>query len=207
MRYYIADSHFFHRNLLDKMDCRGFESVEEMNEYMLNKWNNKVRDNDEVIILGDISLGTAEETSELLNKLNGRLFLIKGNHDRFLDKPEYGLERFEWVKDYAELSDNKRKVVVCHYPICCYNLQYRVDEEGNPKSYMLYGHIHNTDDEKLLNEYILKTRSYEKIGPDNQKHNIPCNMINCFCMFSDYEPLTLDEWIENDKKRRLEISL
>ena len=32
--------------------------------------------------------------------------------------------------------------------------------------------------------------------------NIPCHMINCFCMFSDYEPLTLDEWIENDRCRR-----
>ena len=31
---------------------------------------------------------------------------------------------------------------------------------------------------------------------------IPCNMINCFCMFSDYQPMTLDEWIEIDGKRR-----
>ena len=27
-------------------------------------------------------------------------------------------------------------------------------------------------------------------------------MINCFCMYSDYTPLTLDEWIELDAKRR-----
>ena len=31
---------------------------------------------------------------------------------------------------------------------------------------------------------------------------IPCNMINCFCMFSNYQPMTLDEWIEIDGKRR-----
>ena len=31
---------------------------------------------------------------------------------------------------------------------------------------------------------------------------IPCNRINCFCMYSDYTPLTLDEWIEFDRKRR-----
>ena len=35
--------------------------------------------------------------------------------------------------------------------------------------------------------------------------NIPCQMINCFCMFSDYIPLTLDEWIEVDRKRRAAI--
>ena len=31
---------------------------------------------------------------------------------------------------------------------------------------------------------------------------IPCQMVNCFCMFSDYVPLTLDEWIQVDRKRR-----
>ena len=35
--------------------------------------------------------------------------------------------------------------------------------------------------------------------------SIPCNMINCFCMFSDYVPLTLDEWIELDNKRRASL--
>ena len=66
MRYYIADCHFFHRSLLTKMDCRGFETVDEMNEVMINNWNNKVRSNDEVIILGDFSLGTPEETAGVL---------------------------------------------------------------------------------------------------------------------------------------------
>lgn len=32
-------------------------------------------------------------------------------------------------------------------------------------------------------------------------------MINCFCMFSDYVPFTLDEWIEVDRKRRMNISI
>ena len=59
MRYYIADSHFFHGALNTVMDCRGFANVEEMNEYMLRKWNRKVRPNDEVVILGDLSWGNA----------------------------------------------------------------------------------------------------------------------------------------------------
>lgn len=77
MRYYIADCHFFHASLNTKMDKRGFESVEEMNEYMIQQWNKKVRKNDEVVILGDLSWGKDDETNELLNRLNGRLFLIK----------------------------------------------------------------------------------------------------------------------------------
>ncbi len=51
MRYYIADPHFFHGNLNTKMDYRGFADAEEMNGYMLQKWNAKVRKNDEVVIL------------------------------------------------------------------------------------------------------------------------------------------------------------
>ena len=39
-------------------------------------------------------------------------------------------------------------------------------------------------------------------NPDGEKRAIPSNMINCFCMYSDYTPLTLDEWITCDKKRR-----
>ena len=35
-----------------------------------------------------------------------------------------------------------------------------------------------------------------------EPEHIPCNMINCFCMFSNFQPMTLDEWIEIDRKRR-----
>ena len=65
------------------MDKRGFESVEQMNEYMIEKWNAKINKNDEVIILGDFSWGNARQTQEVLDRLKGRLYMIKGNHDRF----------------------------------------------------------------------------------------------------------------------------
>ena len=100
MRYYIADPHFFHGALNTKMDRRGFESVEAMNEHMLQQWNRKVRKNDEVVILGDLSWGKAEETNELLEQLNGRLYLIQGNHDRFLKNKDYNAGRFVWIKPY-----------------------------------------------------------------------------------------------------------
>ena len=201
MRYYIADPHFFHGALNTKMDRRGFESVEAMNEYMLRQWNRKVRKNDEVVILGDLSWGRAEETNELLERLNGRLYLIQGNHDRFLKNKDYNAGRFVWIKPYEELQDNKRKVILCHYPIMCYNGQYRVDENGNPKVYMLYGHVHDTQDQRLLERFQAITRETASVSPDGTARQIPCNMINCFCMYSDYVPLTLDEWIACEKRR------
>ena len=90
-----------------------------------------------------------------------------------------------------------------HYPVFCYNGQYRLDALGNPKSYMLYGHVHNSYDEVLINRFIRMTReSRRKVFGREGLSPIPCNMINCFCMFSDYTPLSLDEWIEVDRKRR-----
>lgn len=207
MRYYIADLHFFHAAMNDKMDHRGFESVEQMNEYMIHRWNGKVRRNDDVVILGDFSWGNAEETNTLLKRLNGRLYLIQGNHDRFLKNKAMDLSRFVWIKHYEELADNRRKVILCHYPIICYNGQYRLDEKGNPKVYMLYGHVHDTKDQQLLDRFQDITRQTITVDVQGNEKNIPCNMINCFCKYSDYEPLTLDEWIVCDQRRRNEIIL
>ena len=200
MRYYIADLHFFHEILNTKMDKRGFDSVEQMNEYMVRKWNSKVRVNDEVVILGDFSWGKPEETNKLLDRLHGRLYLIEGNHDRFSTDKKYNSKRFVWIKPYEEMKDNGRKVVLCHYPMMCYNGQYHRDEQGNPKTYMLYGHVHDTHDQRLLEQFQEMMRNTKAVGPDDVARNIPCNMINCYCGYSDYEPLTLDEWIEKRDK-------
>lgn len=202
MRYYIADLHFFHEAMNTRMDRRGFADVKEMNEYMIDKWNRKVRKNDEVVIIGDLSWGNAEETSMLLRQLNGKLYLIQGNHDRFVSKTTMDLRRFVWIKPYEELYDNRRKVILCHYPIICYNGQYRLDENGNPRTYMLYGHVHDTQDQRLVERFQEITRAAVVTDAQGNERHIPCNMINCFCKYSDYEPLTLDEWIVCDARRR-----
>lgn len=202
MRYYIADLHFFHETMNDRMDCRGFYSIEEMNGYIVDKWNGKVRESDEVIILGDVSLGGAKQTNELLKHLKGKLYLIRGNHDRFVDSRRIDAGLFQWIKPYEELSDNKRKVILCHYPILFYNGQYRLDDNGNPKTYMLYGHVHDSRDQRLLEQFQEMVRNTSVTDAQGNTRTIPCNMLNCFCMYSDYEPLTLDEWIECHRKRK-----
>ena len=203
MRYYISDLHFFHESMNTRMDCRGFTSVEEMHQYIIERWNNKVRKNDEVMILGDLSYGKAEETNQLLEQLNGKLFLIKGNPDYFLKDKRFNSKRFQWIESYKEVKDDGRKVILSHYPIFCYNGQYRKNKKGQAKTYMLYGHVHNSFDEILVNQFQNEMRACKRelLGVEGLE-NIPCQMINCFCMFSDYTPLTLNEWIVVDAKRR-----
>lgn len=149
----------------------------------------------------------AGEAEEILRQLKGRKYMIVGNHDYYLNDQDFDRSLFKWIESYKELNDNRRKIILSHYPIFCYNGQYRRNGEGIPKTYMLYGHVHNTFDEILVNEFIQRTRACRReVRGSDEQQNIPCQMINCFCMFSDYVPLTLDEWIQLDAKRRSELS-
>lgn len=204
MKYYIADLHFYHDLLNIDLDKRGFESAEAMNEYMIEKWNNKVRKNDIVIVLGDfIGSKDPEKVNYILHKLRGKICLITGNHDYvWMNKPGVDMSRFEWIKDYAEIDDHKTCVILSHYPVFCYNHQYQLKSDGSPQTYMLYGHVHNTHDEELVNQFQEMTRKRIVKTKSGAEKPIPCHMINTFCMFSDYTPLSLKEWIKNDEKRR-----
>ena len=201
---YIADCHFYHDRICREMDNRGFSGFEEMNEHMIAQWNKKVTAKDDVYILGDFCISKGDATERILDRLNGKLHLIVGNHDKYLtDKRIEARHWFRSIEAYQEIRDNGRTVILSHYPVFCYKGQYRRDKDGKPLTYMLYGHVHNTHDEALINRFIMETRATPvKSKHSDQPEPIPCNMINCFCMFSNYEPMALDEWIMIDKKRR-----
>ena len=164
------------------MDNCGFESVEQMNEVMIEKWNKKVHARDGVVILGDLSLGNGKETNEILCRLKGRLCLIRGNHDvRYLRDKEFDVSRFEWVKDYAEIHDNKRKIVLMHHPIFCYNGQFRRGADGTLLTYMLHGHIHKTPDQELVDRFCAETRATRrKTGHQEEVQPVPCQRSTAF---------------------------
>lgn len=194
MNYYISDLHLFHDNIINKLDKRGFSSMDEMVNYIINKWNNKITESDDVYILGDFSFGKPAETMDVLRRLNGRKHLVKGNHEKYLNHPEFDRSLFASIKDYMEIKDGKDYVVLCHYPILFYKHQYR-------NSYMLYGHIHNTQDARFMEIVQKEFKKFRFNGRDGEA-KIPAQHINCFCMFSDYEPLSLKEWVDkcNDRK-------
>ena len=60
MKYFIADTHFNHENII-KYCNRPFQNSKEMNEYIVNKWNSVVTKNDIVYHLGDVGFGSTEE--------------------------------------------------------------------------------------------------------------------------------------------------
>lgn len=207
MKLYISDLHFFHENVMT-LDNRGFQDIRFMNQYMIDQWNKKVKGGDQIIVLGDMFWSKEpDEVNYVLNRLNGTICLLEGNHDnRWLKKEGINVNRFEWVKPYAELKDGENIVIASHYPVFCYDHQYLINPDGSPRTYMLYGHVHNTHDEVLVNQFQELTRKTVLKGSQADR-KIPCNMINCFCKFSDYTPLSLKEWIEVDTARRAAMNM
>lgn len=90
-----------------------------------------------------------------------------------------------------------------HYPVFCYNGQFRRGADGTPLTYMLHGHIHKTEDQVLVDKFCAETRAtMRKSAHQETAQPVSCQMINCFCMYSDYTPLTLEEWVECDQRRQ-----
>lgn len=97
-KYFIADPHFGHANMI-KLANRPFKNLEEMDKILIKNWNNTVKPEDEIYIIGDFSWYTnLEKINSLLKKLNGKKFLITGNHDHFLKNKNFNRSQFVWVK-------------------------------------------------------------------------------------------------------------
>lgn len=78
--FFISDPHFGHANIIRYCD-RPFKDVQEMNETLIKNWNDTVNPDDIIFILGDIAFGGAATFEEIVPKLNGRKYLVLGNHD------------------------------------------------------------------------------------------------------------------------------
>ncbi len=128
--FFTSDTHFGdHRTL--NIHKRRFGSVAEMDEAMVAGWNETVGPQDEVWHLGDFAR-KLDDVPMLLSRLNGRKHLIRGNNDPagVADVPAWAS-----VRDYHELKEGGRLVVLCHYPLRSWNGQHK-------GAVNLHGHSH-----------------------------------------------------------------
>ena len=170
MNFYTADLHFGHKRIIE-LDHRPFSSVEEMDQTIIENWNKKIRKNDDVYIIGDVCFKDAEK---YLKQLNGRKHLIIGNHDKNIIKNKEACKHFVSMDYYKKIHENGKTIILCHYPIAEWDGFFR-------DSYHIYGHIHNS-----------KNASYQFMKQYE-------NALNAGCMINNYEPVTLEELIENNK--------
>jgi len=141
MIYVTSDIHFLHKSILNFCPVsRPFADVDEMNEAIVTNWNKTIQPDDLTYILGDITFGRISLTIDLLQRLNGRKILIKGNHDHDALRKEAFRNCFESIHDYLELKYNGNLICMFHYPIHSWNKKHY-------NSIMLHGHLHgNTVD-------------------------------------------------------------
>ncbi len=136
--FFTADHHFGHENII-RFCNRPFENAQEMNEALIERWNAKVKPKDEVYHLGDVGLTYQENLGAILDRLNGRKYLIVGNHESAALQNK---DKFEWVKEYYELKvkdpdgqGGKQRIMLFHYAM----RTWRGEGRGN---WHLYGHSH-----------------------------------------------------------------
>jgi calcineurin-like phosphoesterase family protein len=137
MIYFTADTHFCHGNIIGSC-ARPFSTTDEMNNEMIGRWNSVVTERDEIYILGDFMYkGSAKEANRILSILKGKKYLVKGNHDRYLELTDFNHGAFEWVKEYYMLKHDGIKIVLFHYPMLTWDGSFH-------GSIHLYGHVHNS---------------------------------------------------------------
>ena len=189
-KFYISDLHFRHFNVI-RFDNRPWNNTEDMEKDMIDNWNSVVDKGDDVYVLGDIIWSAKEEEwIEILNKLNGNIHLILGNHD--LRRMSQQLrKKFASVSDYKEVKDNGKRVLLSHYPMPCYRGDY------SDTIIHLYGHLHTTIEEDFM-EHL---RDYIPRNDNRGMSRHRCNFYNVGCMLSymNYTPRTLDEILEANK--------
>ena len=137
-----SDTHFNHTNILKyESETRPFGTVEEMNEIIISNWNDVVAKEDTVYVLGDFFMGKLDEIVPIYERLNGKIILIRGNHDtknRIEIYKELGIE----VKDIEYISYKGRFFILCHFPIASEEFMYMVRND-NSEVVSLYGHVHS----------------------------------------------------------------
>ena len=154
--FFTADRHFFHsfmtRGMVDefgvllpgaKIPRPMFSTVEEMNETIISRNNERVRKGDLVYDLGDLALKTDEgQVLACLKRMNGNHYFIEGNHDQIAKKLSKRPDSpFVWFRQFEELSlgqpyfDERQLIVLCHYALKVWHNSFR-------GAFMLYGHSH-----------------------------------------------------------------
>lgn len=149
-----SDTHFSHRMLA--LDIRGFPSIEEHDEYLIEKWNKTVDPSDTVIHLGDVSLKAPAVYAPLTTRLNGKKHLVYGNHDmgwgghrdclKYYD--DYRKAGFLTTHEYLRRKIDGNQVLFSHFP---YQRDHSAQERYTQYRFrigelpIVHGHTHSSE--------------------------------------------------------------
>ncbi len=127
--FFIADTHFGGEDIR-RYENRPFTDVRTMDETMIGRWNEAVAPEDTVWHLGDF--GAAGHEAEVLARLNGRVLLVRGNHDA-AENAYYRAAGFAEVYDLPVLYEGFW--LLSHEPLYV--------SENTPYA-NVFGHVHGS---------------------------------------------------------------
>ena len=123
---------------------RGFKSVYEMNDYIINMWNSTVDAEDHIYVLGDLMLGDSEAGIKLIKQLKGNIHVVRGNHDS-----DERMKLYNECYNIVEVTEGqflhygKFHFYLSHYP--CLTANYDDGKLLKAKTISICGHRHTQD--------------------------------------------------------------
>ena len=175
--FLVSDTHFGHKGVchFTRSDgvtkLRPFEDPDEMDEFMVKAWNERVSPKDKVYHLGDVVIN--RKSLGIMRRLNGDKVLIRGNHDIFRDE-EYR-EHFRELRAYHVVEG----MIFSHIPIH--------EESLGRFGVNVHGHLH-------ANRVMMRGFNNKPVGIDNRYHNV-CVETTEFApiLFEDVKKRILEE--------------
>ena len=140
--YLTSDWHFCHDQPF-LYEPRGFKNIDEMNEAIIAKHNSIISPEDDVIVLGDLMLNNTEKGIRCVNRLNGNLHIVYGNHDTQNRQEKYKELNAEILGWASVLNYRKYHFYLSHYPTLTGNLDN--DKPLKARVINLCGHGHVQD--------------------------------------------------------------
>lgn len=182
-----SDLHLGHTNSI-RYDNRPFKTIDEMNKEIIRRFNERVKEDDTCIIVGDFCFrnspggkegeGLTTHAKNYIKQLNGNKVFVRGNHDRN-NSVQTKIERL--ILKVGGIYIN-----VCHRP------EHAIIQDNQYYSLNIVGHVHNN----WLTKEISKDGKFSLL-------------INVGVTLNKYYPYTFDEvkaiydkWLHNHKNRK-----
>lgn len=126
--FLISDMHLFHRNIAEYANRPyGWQ------DRIINNWNQIVKPNDTVLHLGDFTFGNKEMTANIVEQLPGKIYNLKGNHDR---------RGIKWFDNVGVTLIKKPFIVDCPDESIRFYFSHRPQSDVPPGTVSIAGHTH-----------------------------------------------------------------
>jgi calcineurin-like phosphoesterase family protein len=188
--WFSSDIHFNHAKAIE-FSNRPFTDIEDMNEKIIENWNKVVKPEDLGILVGDVFLySNAEQMKSILSRMNGRLILVRGNHD---NTPRKMMNAgFLLCVEELKMPIAGEMVTISHYPFAVSEWKYKKRLWVNKIKRMLgikltrYVEKYHTKRPKDKGQFLIHGHTHDKAKVRGRQIHVGVDAW-------DYQPVNIQE--------------